>query len=233
MDCSTPGFTVLHYLWKFAQMHVHCRWYYLTISSSATHFSFCPQSSGSDGNKICLQCRRWVRFLSPEDPLEKWMATHSGILAWKIPWTEEPGGLQSMGSPRIGHDWVTNTFPAPGSFPMSLLFALGGQNIDTSTSASVLPVLIFFMMDRFDLLAVHGPLKSLLQHHSSKASILRHSAFFIVHLSYPYLTTRKTIALTTCTLLAKWYLCFLICCLHLLQLSIQGASIFSFHFMSP
>ena len=40
----------------------------------------------------------WVRFLGPEDPLEKEMAIHSSILAWKIPWTEEPGGLQSMGS---------------------------------------------------------------------------------------------------------------------------------------
>ena len=55
--------------------------------------------------------------------------------------------------------------------------------------------LIFFTMDWLDLLAVHGTLKSLLQHHSSKASILHHSAFFIVQLSYPYMTTGKTIAL--------------------------------------
>ena len=46
----------------------------------------------------------WVRFLGQEDPLEKEMATHSSILAWRIPWTEEPGGLQSMGSQRVGHD---------------------------------------------------------------------------------------------------------------------------------
>ena len=46
----------------------------------------------------------WVPSLGQEDPLEKEMATHSSILAWKIPWTEEPGGLQSMGSQRIGHD---------------------------------------------------------------------------------------------------------------------------------
>ena len=56
--------------------------------------------------------------------------------------------------------------------------------------------LIFFRMDWLDLLAVQGTLKSLLQHHSSKASILWHSAFFIVQLSYPYMTTAKTIALT-------------------------------------
>ena len=46
----------------------------------------------------------WIRSLGQEDPLEKEMATHSSILAWRIPWTEEPGGLQSMGSQRVGHD---------------------------------------------------------------------------------------------------------------------------------
>ena len=46
----------------------------------------------------------WVRFLGWEDPLEKEMATHSSTLAWKIPWMEEPGGPQSMGSLRVGHD---------------------------------------------------------------------------------------------------------------------------------
>ena len=52
----------------------------------------------------------WVQSLSQEDPLEKGMATHSIILAWRIPWTEEPGVFLSMGSQRIGHDWETNTF---------------------------------------------------------------------------------------------------------------------------
>ena len=60
-----------------------------------------------------------------------------------------------------------------------------------------------FRMDWFDLLGVQGTLKSLLQHHSSKASILQCSAFFIVQLSHPYMTTGKTIALTRWTLLAK------------------------------
>ena len=46
----------------------------------------------------------WVRSLDQEDPLVKGMATHASILAWEIPWTEEPGGLQSMGSQRVGHD---------------------------------------------------------------------------------------------------------------------------------
>ena len=48
-----------------------------------------------------------VQSLGWEDPLEKAIATHSSILAWEIPWTEEPGGLQSMGSQRVGHDLVT------------------------------------------------------------------------------------------------------------------------------
>ena len=50
----------------------------------------------------------WVWFLGREDPLEKEMATHSSILAWRIPWTEEPGGLQSTESRSVGHDWATS-----------------------------------------------------------------------------------------------------------------------------
>ena len=68
--------------------------------------------------------------------------------------------------------------------------------------------LISFRMDWLDLLAVQGTLKSLLQHHSSKASILRHSAFFIVQLSHPYMTTGKTIALTRHTFVCKVSLLF-------------------------
>ena len=63
--------------------------------------------------------------------------------------------------------------------------------------------LISFRMDWLDLLAVQGTIKSLLQHHSSKASILRHSAFFTVQLSHPYMTTGKTIALTRRTFVGK------------------------------
>ena len=63
--------------------------------------------------------------------------------------------------------------------------------------------LISFRIDWFDLLAVQGTLKSLSQHHSSEASILEHSAFFIVQLSYPYMTTGKTIALTRQTFVGK------------------------------
>ena len=78
-------------------------------------------------------------------------------------------------------------------------FKTGGQSIGTSSSASLLPTnihrLIAFRIDWFDL-AVQGSLKHLLQHHSSKASILQCSDFFVAQLSHPYMTTRKTIALT-------------------------------------
>ena len=85
-------------------------------STFLSHVSACYLSSGtllsrcfgcgSDGKESACN----VGDLGWEDPLEKGMATHSGILAWRIPWTEEPGGLQSMGSQRVGHDWASNTF---------------------------------------------------------------------------------------------------------------------------
>jgi len=55
-----------------------------------------------------LMWETWVRSLGQEDHLEKEMATHSSILAWRIPWMEEPGGLQSMGSQKVGHDLTFN-----------------------------------------------------------------------------------------------------------------------------
>ena len=57
----------------------------------------------------------WVQSLGQEEPLEKGTAIHSSISAWRIPWTEEPGGLQSMESQRVGHDWATNTYIALSS----------------------------------------------------------------------------------------------------------------------
>ena len=90
---------------------------------------------------------------------------------------------------------------------MSPFFASGGQSVGVSAPASVLPTeysgLISFRVDWLDLLAVQGTLKSLLQHHSSKVSILQCSAFFIVQLSHPYMTTGKTIALTRRTFVGK------------------------------
>ena len=77
-----------------------------------------------------------------------------------------------------------------------------------------------------DLLAIQGILKSLLQYHSSKASILQCSAFFILQLSHSYMTARKTIALTRWTFVGKKCLCFLMCCLGCSYLFCQGVSVF-------
>ena len=228
------------------------------------------------------------------------MATHSSILAWRILWTEETGGLQSIGSHRVGHNysdlvcrhtlekvmathsnilaWINpgtdesggllfqfssvqfshsvvsdslqphelqharpprpSPTPAvhsdsrsssqwchpaisssvvpfsscPQSLPASAFFNESTLHIRWSKywsfSFSIIPSkehpgLISFRMDWLDLFAVRGTLKSLLQHHSSKASILWCSAFFTVQLSHPYMTTGKTIALTRWTLVCK------------------------------
>ena len=99
------------------------------------------------------------------------------------------------------------SFPASGSFQMSLFFQSSSQSIGVSASASVLPM---NTQDWFPLgwtswisLLSKGTLKNLLWHHSSKASILQCSAFFIVQLSHPYMTTGKTIALTRWTFVGK------------------------------
>ena len=89
---------------------------------------------------------------------------------------------------------------------MSQFFASRGQSIGVSASVSVLPMNLeglFPRMDLLDLLAVQGTLKSLLQHHSSKASILQDSAFFMVQLSHPYMTSGKTIAFMRWTFIGK------------------------------
>ena len=110
----------------------------------------------------------------------------------------------------------------PSMFPSIRVFSNGSallirwpkfwsfSNINPSSEH---PGLISFRMDWLDLLAVQGTLKSLFQHHSSKASIFWRSAFFIVQLSHPYMTTGKTIALTRQTFVDKVLSLLLICCL--------------------
>ena len=108
----------------------------------------------------------------------------------------------TISSSVISFSSCLQSFPASGSFQMNQFFA-SGIRINTSPkywsfSFSISPsneysILISFRMEWLDLLVVQGTLKSLLQHHSSKASILWCSAFFIVQLSHPYMTTEKTI----------------------------------------
>ena len=170
----------------------------------------------------------WVRSLGWEDPLEKGKVTHSGILAWRIPWTMavqfssvaqsclalcDPMNHSTPGLP-VYHQLpeftqtqsIESVMPSnhlilccpllllPSIFPSIRVFSnesalrIRGPkywsfsfNISASNEH---PGLISFRMDWLDLLAVQGTLKSLLQHHSSKASILRCSVFFIVQLSH-------------------------------------------------
>ena len=98
-------YTHLHGIWEclFPSILPH------GVLSAFFHFSFLPMVAQT---VKCLPAVREtrVRSLSWEYPLEKEMATHSSTLAWKIPWTKEPGRLESMGSQRVGHDWATSLF---------------------------------------------------------------------------------------------------------------------------
>ena len=124
---------------------------------------------------------------------------------------------------------LPSIFPSMESFSMSQFFESGGQSIGVSASASILPINI---QDWFPLgwtgylLAVQGTLKSLLQHHSSKASILQHSAVFIVQFSCPCMTTGKTMTLTRWTCVGKAISLLLICYIDRSYLFFQGASTF-------
>ena len=142
MNCSIPGLPVHHQLQEFTQ----------TLTSLVAQTV----------KRLSTMRETRVRSLSWEDPLEKEMAIHSRTIAWKIPWAEEPGRLQSMGLQRVRHDWATSlhftscplswwchstissfafpfsscpqSFPATGSFQMSQLFTSGGQTIGVSAS---------------------------------------------------------------------------------------------------
>ena len=141
MDCSTPGFPVLHYLPEFAQTHVNLVSDAIQPSHPVFPFSSCPQS-----------------------------------------------------------------FPASGSFPVSRLFASGSQSFGSSASVSVLPMNIqgCFPLGLTGLTFLLSKiLKSLLQHHSSNASIPQCSTFFMVQLSHPYVIVGETIPLTRRTFFSK------------------------------
>ena len=111
----------------------------------------------------------------------------------------------TISSSAIPFSSCLQSFPASGYFLMSQFFVSGGQSIGVSASASVLPTNVqdWSPLEWTDWISLQGTLKSLLQHHSSKASVLWRSAFFRVQLSHPYMTTGKTINLTIWTLLGK------------------------------
>ena len=92
---------------------------------------------GSEVKVSATMRETWVQSLGREDLLEKEMATHSSILAWRIPWMEEPGGLQSMGSQRVGHDWATSlTHSANEEASPTNTNCLESEKIKTKTQPS-------------------------------------------------------------------------------------------------
>ena len=184
---------------------------------------------GSDSKESAAMQETLVRFLSWEDLLEKGMAAHSSILAWRIPQTESvvtvqlPSHVQLFATPWTAAHKASLSFTISQSFPkfMSIKLVTPSNHlilcrpllllpsifpsIRVFSNESVLHIrwpkywsfsfsispssgysgLISFRIDWFDLLTVQGTLKSLLQHHNSKASVLRHSAFLMVQLSRP------------------------------------------------
>ena len=171
MDCSTPGLSVHHQFLEFTKTHAHCG----EGNGNPLQYSCLgnPMDRGAWLATVHGVLKSWTQlsgftFTFHFHALEKEMETHSSILVWKIPGTEEPGGLPPMGSHRVGNKWCDlaaaaacplsqwchpnisssvvpfsshlQSFPASGSFPMSQLFASGGQSIGVSASTSDLPV---------------------------------------------------------------------------------------------
>ena len=143
-----------------------------------------------------------------------WTAAHQASLSFTISWSLLT--LTAIESVMSSNHLILclqsfpassclQSVPASGSFPVSQFFISGGQSIGASASASSNEYsgLISFRIDWLDLLVIQGTLKSLLQHHSSKASILQWSAFFVIQLSHPYMTTGKAIAMARQTFVGK------------------------------
>ena len=208
MDCSTSGFSVHHQL--------------LAAAAAAKSLQSCSTLSQA-------RTLEWVAISFSN--AWKWKVkvksfSHVRLLA--TPWTSAYQAPPSMGFAR--QEYWTNSWSLLKFMSIELVMPTNHlilcrplllppsifPSIRVFSNESVLPIrwqmhwnfslsirpsneyswLISFRIDWLDLLAVQGPFKSLLQYHSSKASILRHSAFFIVQLSHPYMTTGKTIALT-------------------------------------
>ena len=110
MDYSTPGFPVLHCLLELAQTHVH--WVSDAVQPSHPLSPPSPLALSLSQHQSCVTFRyiaNWFSFMYKYTfSVEKAMAPHSSTLAWRLPWMEEPGRLQSMGSLRVGHDWATS-----------------------------------------------------------------------------------------------------------------------------
>ena len=190
MDCSTPGFPLLHHLTELAQTHLH--WIGDVIQP------FHPFSSPSS-----LQFSQFSH-LTMSDSLQPHQPQHAR------PPCPSPIPEFTQTSVHWVGDAIQPSHPLSSPFPPAFnLFQHQGLFKSVSSSYQVAKILSFtispsneysglisFRIDWLHLLAVQGTLKSLLQHHSSKAPVLWHSASFIVQISHPYRTTSKTIPLT-------------------------------------
>ena len=98
-------------IWPWISLNRFFKYTFFRVSSMTTTKRNCGASQVAQCYRICWPMlepqETWVQSLRGEDPLKEEMATNPSILAWTIPWTEEPGGPQSLGSQRVGHDWVT------------------------------------------------------------------------------------------------------------------------------
>ena len=106
--CSTGNYIqipVINHNWKEYEKEYVCVWVWLPIP---THIHVWASLVAQMVKRLPTTQETRVRSLGQEDPLEKKMATHSSVLPWRIPWMEEPGGLQSMGSQRVGRNWATS-----------------------------------------------------------------------------------------------------------------------------
>ena len=162
------------------------------------------QKNHSD-NQFSSAAQLYLILCNPMDHSTPGLPVHHQVLEFTQIHLHQVSDAIQPSHPLSSPSSLLQSFPASGSFKMSQFFKSGGQR---SFSFSISPSneysrLISFRMDWLDLLAVQGTLKSLLQHHSSKASILRRSAFFTVQLSHPYMTTGKTIAMTRQTFVGK------------------------------
>ena len=131
------------------------------------------------------------RAYSNSCPSSRWC--HLAISSSVVPFSSCPQSLPASGSASVDSSESTLRIRWPEYWSFSFIITPSNEH----------PGLISFKMDWLDLLAVQGTLKSLLQHHSSKTSSFRHSAFFTVQLSHPYMTTGKTIALARQTFVGK------------------------------
>ena len=179
-----------------------------TVSTSQVQFSSAPQS--------CLTLCNTVDCSTPGFPVHHQLQSLLKLMSIQLVMLSNH---LILCYPLL----LLSIFPSIRIFPTSQWYWSFSFSISPSNEYSGQ---FSFRINWFDLLAVQRTLKSLLQHHSSKASILQHSAFFMVQLSYPYMTTGKTIALTRQTFDRKVISLLFKCCLGWSQLFSQGASIF-------